>query len=575
MRKLLSILIALVMVFSMLPTGFITASAEQSGDYQYIVNNGFATITKYNGVGGDITIPSKLDDYIVNRIEGYSVYGSQKGAFQNSSVTNVVIPIGVLIIGKQAFQNCHSLTNAYIPDSVIMIEMGAFGDCSNLTSINIPDSVEYLGYAAFGWCNNLASLTIGKGVITIGESAFRGCSSLTSVIIPNNVKYLQNQAFSDCIKLQSVVISNSVLNIGDYAFWQCNNLSNITIPEGVSSIGMQAFEGCSKLTHLIIPNSVSDIGQAAFSSCLELKSVIIGSGIKSISQYAFGCCPLLTAVYFLGDSPQLQGSAYPFQDCAATFKVYYNENSVDFSSPWYVYSTSVFTALTDPVFSISTPKPTIKDITVSIEYSNIADVKEYKIGSGIWIEYTNPLVLSSNNTILARSTDVFGNIGNISTLIVSNIYKLVENNSSTTIIDRDKHFIYGLEKGLTKNIFESSFVQIYGNAHLIYDTTHDILGTGTKVNLINNATNQIMDTYYIIVFGDVNSDGNIDSIDAGTMVDAENYMFTWDPVSDAAYIKAGDLNGDGTVDSIDAGIAVDIENYMMFIDQSTGIAIPV
>ena len=90
------------------------------------------------------------------------------------------------------------------------------------------------------------------------------------------------------------------------------------------------------------------------------------------------------------------------------------------------------------------------------------------------------------------------------------------------------------------------------------------------VNLINIATNKIENSFTVVIFGDVNGDSNIDSIDAGLMVDHENYMVTWDKVTDAAKYKAGDLNGDGNVDIIDAGIAVDYQNYMVNINQTTG-----
>ena len=79
-------------------------------------------------------------------------------------------------------------------------------------------------------------------------------------------------------------------------------------------------------------------------------------------------------------------------------------------------------------------------------------------------------------------------------------------------------------------------------------------------------------TYTIVIYGDINGDGNIDSIDAGHLADYENGFVTWDAQSDAAYLKAADLNGDGSIDSIDAGIVADAENYLSNINQSTGLA---
>ena len=137
---------------------------------------------------------------------------------------------------------------------------------------------------------------------------------------------------------------------------------------------------------------------------------------------------------------------------------------------------------------------------------------------------------------------------------------------SNSRIDYVNNFIYGLAPGITSLVDYAEPVPGY---NLEYVTTVNGFGTGTVVNVTLNGA--IVESYTIVIFGDVNGDGIVDSIDAGTMVDYENYMVTWDPAVDAAFIKAGDLNGDGSIDSIDAGIAVDAENYLMFINQSTGI----
>lgn len=59
---------------------------------------------------------------------------------------------------------------------------------------------------------------------------------------------------------------------------------------------------------------------------------------------------------------------------------------------------------------------------------------------------------------------------------------------------------------------------------------------------------------------------NKNVIDIGLIVAAS--VTAWDPVTDAATIKAADVNGDGNVNGLDAGILVDVENYMRTIDQS-------
>lgn len=138
---------------------------------------------------------------------------------------------------------------------------------------------------------------------------------------------------------------------------------------------------------------------------------------------------------------------------------------------------------------------------------------------------------------------------------------------SNCAVDYLSGFVYGLDPGI-------SSLEDYAEAAPGYDTeyveTPSGFGTGTVVNITREGVTT--ERYDIIIFGDVTGDGSVDSIDAGMMVDYENYLVTLDPAADAAFIKAGDLNDDGTIDSIDAGIAVDVENYIMGVNQLTGIA---
>lgn len=98
-------------------------------------------------------------------------------------------------------------------------------------------------------------------------------------------------------------------------------------------------------------------------------------------------------------------------------------------------------------------------------------------------------------------------------------------------------------------------------------------GTGATVDLLDSAMN-IIETFTVVIYGDLNGDANVDSTDAGILVDRENFIEPWNPVTQACFIKAADVNGDGNIDSIDAGLFADCENYLSIIDQTTGLAGP-
>jgi uncharacterized repeat protein (TIGR02543 family) len=147
---------------------------------------------------------------------------------------------------------------------------------------------------------------------------------------------------------------------------------------------------------------------------------------------------------------------------------------------------------------------------------------------------------------------------------------LAANAGSTTVIDETARLIYGLEPGITQQDFENRFVTISGNARFVYTSGSGGFGTGTTIELIDNNSEDVLFSYTVVIYGDVNGDGNVDSLDAGLMIDVENYLLDWNDPAFAVFRLAGDLNGDGNVDSSDAGLMIDFENYKINIDQVAG-----
>ena len=152
---------------------------------------------------------------------------------------------GTKIICDMAFYDYSSLSSLVIPDSVIIIGFGAFEGCSSLRSLVISNSVTCIGDDAFWFCSSLRNLVIPDSVTSIGDRAFSGCCSLESLVIPDSVTSIGDWTFSDCYSLRSLVIPDSVTSIGDYAFSDSFSLESLVIPDSVTSIGNEAFRGCN------------------------------------------------------------------------------------------------------------------------------------------------------------------------------------------------------------------------------------------------------------------------------------------------------------------------------------------
>lgn len=107
---------------------------------------------------------------------------------------------GLTSIGDYDFL-CSSITSVIIPIGVTTINDYAFHSCSNLSSIIISDGVESIGNHSFSECSNLVSVTFPNSLTSIGSYALAGCSSITNITIPQNVKTIGEHAFANCSEL--------------------------------------------------------------------------------------------------------------------------------------------------------------------------------------------------------------------------------------------------------------------------------------------------------------------------------------------------------------------------------------
>lgn len=104
---------------------------------------------------------NELSDYMLCRIEGNKTYNV------------VLLPQGILRIGKNALAGQN-----------------------NLKSITIPDSVKKIDDDAFSYCCGLETVFLNEGLKQIGNWAFWGLSKLTELEIPSSVKKIGYGAFS-------------------------------------------------------------------------------------------------------------------------------------------------------------------------------------------------------------------------------------------------------------------------------------------------------------------------------------------------------------------------------------------
>ncbi|MDR2632938.1 MAG: leucine-rich repeat domain-containing protein [Treponema sp.] len=165
-----------------------------------------SVLVSYTGEEKTVTIPDTL-----------KITEIGESAFAHSRAESVVIPRGVIKIGKSAFASCYSLKTVTLPDTVKVIDEGGFNGCSNLKTLTLPNT-----------------LTV------IGDDAFYR-TGLVRVIIPESVQAIMNDAFSHCSSLITVTLQGSGTALGYGAFESCSKLASITMPNNAVYVSNGAF----------------------------------------------------------------------------------------------------------------------------------------------------------------------------------------------------------------------------------------------------------------------------------------------------------------------------------------------
>ena len=141
--------------------------------------------------------------------------------------------------------------------------------------------------------------------------------------------------------------------------------------------------------------------------------------------------------------------------------------------------------------------------------------------------------------------------------------RLIVPEGKTTIIDAERHYIYGLKLSMSRDELMNEYLGVIGNGR-IEISTGDV-GTGMTVELYSNDTDNLLETYEVVIFGDVNGDGEINSTDVTTIRMMNAGLIDVDPVD--AYVFAADLNADNNVNSSDVTLVRIINAGLSQYDQ--------
>ena len=331
-KRILSMLLATILILNMLPWTVLAEELEQSGtlsaQQEAAVSQNETPAAKKN-TNTAIQIPKftwSLEGTVLT-ISGNGPmdnYTADNAAPWGTSVTKVIIQPGITTIGDRAFYFCQQLTDISIPDTVENIGAYAFCSCTQLQKILLPEGIRTIAADAFKNCSGFEQIVVPNSVETIGLGAFSGCTGLTVITIPfvgecrktakddyqyplgyifgttsytDGVGYSQSYWGKDAIattkyyipsSLRAVVVTGGQILEG--AFGKCAKLTQITLPQGITEIGASAFADCSALNKISIPEGVTLINSGAFQNCKALKKPELPDSLVRIGGNAFTGC---------------------------------------------------------------------------------------------------------------------------------------------------------------------------------------------------------------------------------------------------------------------------------------------
>ncbi|HTO16687.1 MAG TPA: leucine-rich repeat domain-containing protein, partial [Edaphocola sp.] len=157
---------------------FLDNSGIRFNDFEYIIFNEKAVISKYFGSETDIILPSNIEGYPVLAIGAY--------AFRKKKLNSVVFPKSTIDIGSYAFEG-NNLVELNLP------KLKRIGDSSfannKIKKLVLPESILDIGDAAF-MNNEISELNLLTKINLIRQQTFEN-NKLTKLKLPESLNMIE------------------------------------------------------------------------------------------------------------------------------------------------------------------------------------------------------------------------------------------------------------------------------------------------------------------------------------------------------------------------------------------------
>ena len=270
--KLISIMLAALMLLSMAPISAFAASVVASGKFGASGNN----LTWSLDSDGVLTVSGS------GAMEDFANGASMPWYSKRANIKTVVIESGVTNIGKNAFTGFTAIASATISDTVTSIGDKAFSN-SSLANFEFSDAgnLKTIGTSAFN-STNIKSMVISDGVTTLGSYIF-GYGPIKSVTIPASVTSVGNYVFEETSSLSEVIFlgNKEPETIGNTVFLGCSSLAYVSVPadyDGDTFSNMKVAKAAASVAE------VNGQGFATLADAISAAQSINGAELKLLSH---------------------------------------------------------------------------------------------------------------------------------------------------------------------------------------------------------------------------------------------------------------------------------------------------
>ena len=127
---------------------------------------------------------------------------------------------------------------------------------------------------------------------------------------------------------------------------------------------------------------------------------------------------------------------------------------------------------------------------------------------------------------------------------------IIANKDLTGVVDNENNYIYGIPAGTTAEDLAEYFTVVNGTFEMVANDAGYTNGTGATL-VVKNDDGEEVAHYTLVIFGDVNGDGEVTAADAGAV---KNASIGGALDGGDVCLFAGDVNGDAGITAADAGV---------------------